>query len=154
VLELALQAVYLSANELRLREWIENRRDTMWSQIVDGEDAVFSERFCDAFFPELKSHIKTYGQIARNLYRECSECVHGNTPKLVPLPSTLVFNQDVFDLWHEKSDLVKMVINFALCLRYLSETEEENILKLEPFLMESVGHISEIRAKLGGTVKA
>jgi hypothetical protein len=80
VLELTLQAVYLSANELRLREWLSNRVDTSWSAIVDKNEGVFSPRFSKGFFPPFEIHAAHYGGMAVLLYRECSECVHGNAP--------------------------------------------------------------------------
>jgi hypothetical protein len=154
VLELALQAIYLSANELRLREWIDNRIGTIWNNIFEGDDAVFSARFSEAFFSELSPHIKTYGQLAKNLYRECSECVHGNTPKYVPLPSSLTFDQSVFDLWHSKAEIMAVVTHFALALRYLNELPEADISRLEPFLADRIGYLSEIRLLLGGPTQS
>jgi len=57
VLELCLQAVALSANELCLREWPDNRRDTVWGVIVDDANGVFSKQFAHAFFPSLALHV-------------------------------------------------------------------------------------------------
>lgn len=152
VLELCLQAVYLSANELKLRDWLMNRRDTTWNAIVGGEadDAIFSTRFAEAFFPALKLHLPHYRSLATKVYRECSECVHGNVPTLIPLPKKLEFNQPIFDLWREKAETTVLVLHFALTLRYFNEIPEAERDAIEPALTDRLGHIPEIRTALGG----
>jgi hypothetical protein len=153
VLELTLQAVHLSTNEICLREWMDNRIDTVWSSILDEKDGVFSLRFAKAFFSDLSPHVLYYRGLAASIYRECSECVHGNMPKHVPLPTSLVFDQEIFDLWHSKADVITLIIHFALSLRYLSDILEKEILELEPFLCDRLGHLDEIRQLLGGPTK-
>jgi len=153
VLELTLQAVYLSANEICLREWLDNRIDTNWSSIVDEKNGLFSERFAKAFFPDIIKHIQHYRGLASAIYRECSECVHGNIPKHIPLPTSLDFNQEVFELWHSKADVVALILHFALSIRYLPELLEKDILDVEPFLSDRLGHLEEIRQLLGGPTK-
>jgi hypothetical protein len=152
VLELCLQAAYLSANELKLRDWLSNRRDTSWNAIIaeDADDAIFSVRFANAFFPELKPHLPHYRSLAAKVYRECSECVHGNVPTLVPLPKKLEFDQPIFDLWHEKAETSALVIHFALTLRYFNEVNEADRDPIEPALAERLGYVPEIRTALGG----
>jgi hypothetical protein len=152
VMELCLQAVFLSANELRLREWLDNRADTVWSAIVDPEDGAFSKRFARSFFPSLEPHVQHYRGLAESVYRECSECVHGNIPRNILLPGALRFDQGVFELWHSKAALIALVTHFALSLRYLSDVREGDLATVEPFLSDHVGHVAEIRARLGGPV--
>ena len=153
VLELTLQAVHLSSNELCLREWIDNRKDTIWSSIISNEDGVFSTRFAQAFFPSLTRHVQHYQGLATSIYRECSECVHGNMPKHILLPSSLEFNQEVLSLWHAKAEIVALISHFALSLRYLKDLSEKDILNLEPFLTDRLGHLEDIRQLLGGPTK-
>jgi hypothetical protein len=150
VLELSLQAVHLSANELALRAWLANQADTIWAAIVDEEKGIYSPQFVSIFFPDLKDDVPHYLGIAGSLYRECSECVHGNVPKHITLPTSLTFSKSIFDLWHEKAGFVARCIHFTLCLRYLCDLTPQQIAKLEPTLSERVGHISAIRQCLGG----
>jgi hypothetical protein len=151
VLELTLQAVLLSANELRLREWLENRRDTSWAQIVDENgESVFSTAFAAAFFPGLIRHVENYRSLATKVYRECSECVHGNMPTHVPLPKGLSFDQPTFDLWHAKAETIALVSHFALVVRYLRDLTETERMAIEPALSARLGHVAEIRDALGG----
>lgn len=154
VLELGLQAVNLSANEVCLREWLDNRGDTVWGVILDDQNGVFSKRFAQAFFTELSEHIQHYRGLAASVYRECSECVHGNIPKHVPLPASLAFDSEAFALWHTKARLVAMIVHFSLCLRYLSGLSNDELAVLEPSLSDRVGHVPEIRNRLGGPTKS
>lgn len=153
VLELVLQSVYLSANELLLREWLDNRADTVWNAIIDKDEGIFSQRFAKAFFPELTKDIQHYREMAVKLYRECSECVHGNVPICIPLPASLEFDQAVFDLWHSKASIVALIGHFALSLRYLPVVSESNISSLEQTLSDRLGHLEEVRKCLGGPAK-
>jgi len=153
VLELTLQAVYLSASEICLREWLDSRIDTIWSLIVDENNGVFSVRFAKAFFPDLITHVKHHQGLAISIYRECSECVHGNIPKHIPLPSSLDFNQEVFTLWHSKAEVVALILHFALSMRYLPDLSEKDIIEVEPFLTDHLGHLKEIRQLFGGPTK-
>jgi hypothetical protein len=153
VLELILQAVYLSANELLLREWLGNRAETVWSAITDKDQGVFSQRFAKAFFPELTTHVQHYQELAVTIYRECSECVHGNTPQRIPLPACLEFDQEVFDLWHSKASIVVLIAHFVLSLRYLSDLSEIDMSDIEHCLSDRLGHLEEVRKLLGGPAK-
>ncbi|MCE0499194.1 MAG: hypothetical protein LV481_14735 [Methylacidiphilales bacterium] len=147
VLELTLQAIYLSGNEIKLREWLSNRIDTSWGAIIDKQEGIFSERFCKAFFPSLKDHILHYGGMAVLLYRECSECVHGKTPELIPLPQTITFDLGTFDLWQRKAEILRLVAHFALTLRYFNDLPLADQRKLGPCL-PNLPQITEIQAAL------
>lgn len=150
VLELTLQSVHLSAHELELREWLQNKKETVWASVVDDNDGVFSLRFVRCFFPALEPHVASHCALARQVYRECSECVHGNVPKFVPLPESLVFSQSAFDLWCAKANVVALIFHFVLVMRYLQEISQGQRQKLEVALLARVGHVKEIRVALGG----
>jgi hypothetical protein len=150
VLELILQTVFLSVDEIALREWLDNRIHTTWASILEVDEGVFSTRFARAFFPALTPHIKNYRELAAVVYRECSECVHGNIPQQIPLPEALKFDQAVFDMWHKKASQVALIAHFVLALRYLQDCPREGLSALEPVLDEHLGHIEEIRNLLGG----
>jgi hypothetical protein len=146
VIELALQAIYLSSRAVELREWLKNRKDTVWGEITDADIGVFSARFSKAFAPELEPHRKHYGGLAAKLYRECSECVHGNVPQQITLPETFEFSEATFGLWHQKADVAVLVVTFGLCLRYFHELGREGQTSLETILHDRLGHLPEVRA--------
>lgn len=46
-----------------------------------------------------------------------------------------------------------LILHFALSVRYLSDIPEKEILDIEPFLTDRLGHLEEIRQLLGGPTK-
>ena len=138
--ERTLCGVYLSANELELRTWLDGRRETYWTEIVGkegkhsdsnekGDDfsvdkGLFSTKFVQAFFPELQEEIRHFRRISVSVYRECSEFVHGNPTTLVKVPEQLVFNNELLSLWCEKALIMKRVMFFVFALRYLVEMKD------------------------------
>jgi hypothetical protein len=75
-------------------------------------------------------------------------------PKHVPLPASLSFDKDVFTLWHSKSAIVARIVHFSLCLRYMSDLRDAEVDSLEPALSDRLGHVAEIRSRLGGPTKS
>lgn len=147
VLELCLQSTYLSANLLLREEWIRGEKDTVWATLMDEENGPLSLRFCKAFFPELGGHTGHFRELARTIYRELSECIHGNVPNHIPLPSKLDFSQETFNLWHKKAEIVRLVVQFAFSVRYLRNLPADKRREIEPVLIEQLGHISAIRTE-------
>lgn len=148
VLELTLQAVHLSSNELALREWLTNRVDTSWSAITDEAKGVFSPRFAKGFFLGLEKHVKHNGGMAVLLYRECSECVHGNIPKHISIPAKLGFEQKVFDLWHAKARILFLIAHFSLVLRYFDDLTIDDRKALKVTLLARLSHLPEVTQEL------
>ena len=149
VIELTLQIIHLSANRLELQEWLGGRRDTVWSQLADDENGVLSVRYAMAFFPDLEDSISHYRGLTKALYRECSECVHGNVPQYISVPDVFEFNQASFTLWHSKLDVAALVVNFALAVRYCHELGRDSLSTLEVALLDRLGHVSAIRHFFG-----
>ena len=152
VLELHLQGVLLSADPIGLNEWLRSAKDTIWAAIVDDQNGVFTVRFARAFFPELEGRVGAFVGIARALYRELSECTHGNVPNAIQLPKGISYDADVFQTWCEKADTLIAIVHFALALRYLKELRGEHLKAVEHVLLERLGSISAVRERLGGPV--
>lgn len=146
VLELCLQSTHLSADLVLRAEWLKGEQDTIWATLVDADKGPLSHRSCRAFFPELSDHVGHFRQIGQTLYRELSECIHGNVPNHIPLPTSLEFSQQTFDLWHSKAKLVRLVVHFAFALRYLNVLPVPKRFPLEAAVTEQLGHIAAIRA--------
>jgi len=150
VMELTLQTIHLSVNRLELREWLEGRKDTVWGVLLDPENGVLSIRYARAFFPDLEDLVANYRGLAQTLYRECSECVHGNMPHHISVPDVLEFDQESFALWHGKADSTALVLNFALALRFCRELGRDPLSAVEIALMDRLGHVPAIRQFFGG----
>jgi hypothetical protein len=146
VLELCLQGTHLSANLVLRAEWLKGEADTIWATLVDPDIGPLSIRSARAFFPDLEEHVAHFRQLAKTLYRELSECIHGNVPNHIPLPASLKFSEDAFELWQFKARSVRFVIHFALALRYLSSLPMAKRIPLEAVVTHQLGHIQAIRS--------
>ncbi|WP_322045795.1 hypothetical protein [Paraburkholderia sp. J67] len=147
VLELCMQSSFLSAHLVLREEWLKGKADTIWATLVDADDGPLSVRFGRAFFPELDGHITHFRQLCQTLYRELSECIHGNVPNHIPLPTGLVFSQESFALWHEKARLVRLVVHFSFALRHLKSIPASRRSDVAAVLLDQLGHIEAIRTE-------
>lgn len=150
-LELTLGAVHYSANRLELQEWLGGDRDLNWNALTDSENGVLSKRFARAFFPGLQDEVPSYTRMAKNVYRECSEYVHGNRQTHDLLPEGLGLQMDVFHLWHEKADVVGLLVFFAYSVRYLNALGGETRCQIESVVLDRVGHLPAVRALFDGS---
>ena len=145
VLELCMQTTHLSANLLLRGEWLKGEKDTVWASILNEDDGPLSKRFCRVFYPELADHVAHFRELTRTLYRELSECIHGNVPNHIPLPTELSFDPGTFNLWHEKAKLVRLVVHFALATRYFKALDSASRGGVEGVVLDQLGHIEAIR---------
>lgn len=150
VLELCIQSVFLSADLVALSEWLRNDSDTNWASLMDVERGPFSKRFCAAFAPSLVEHAPHFREMARTVYRELSESIHGNVPDKIPLPLALGFDEATFRLWHEKATIVRLVLVFLLSMRYLDSLNAEERKRVEAGVVDQLGHIEALRDRLSG----
>lgn len=141
VLELCLQSIHLSANLVLRAEWLRGEKDTIWAALVDPDNGPLSVRSCRGFFPELSEHVPHFRQLAQTLYRELSECIHGNVPNHIPLPTSLTFSQETFELWLSKAKSVRLVVHFAFTLRYLNDLSVEKRGPLEVAVTDQLGKV-------------
>jgi hypothetical protein len=152
-LELCLAAIQWSANERELREWLKGQRDSNWATIIDNENGIFSKQFIRLFFEGLADEASGYRASAVAVYRECSEYVHGNAHTHQTLPEQIVFDSTSFDAWQQKASAVRLIITFALAARYIFDFDQNSRSRLEPMLMDYLGHSVGIRALLGVTIE-
>lgn len=150
VLELSMQSTYLSANLVELSEWKNGDLHTKWSLLTHLDNGPLGKRFCRAFFPEMEEHSTSTLTIACKVYTELSECIHGNIPLHIPLPTEIKFQSDTLKLWIDRADTVRYVVMFGLTtryLRYLTVTEKE---KLQSTVNDNLGHIAAVRKQFEG----
>ena len=151
--ELLMGTSYLSANEFQLRQWLRGERDLVWSALLDAESGVLSKQFVRAFYEELAEEAPQYRAMGQEVYRECSEYVHGNALTHTSLDGKVSFQQKIFDAWHDKAKTIRLVSSFALCARYVYLTDSTNRSKLETILIDNLGHIPAVRRILGAPVE-
>lgn len=146
ILEVSLQMILLSINKISLEEWLKGERDTIWAEVVDEDNGPLSIRACRALFPEISTHVAYFRNMARSLYRELSECIHGNIPKEIPLPSEIKYSSETFDFWIKKLKTLRHIIIFSFSMRYLKEIDLIKKRDLENIVIDQLGYIEEVRS--------
>jgi hypothetical protein len=144
--ELVLGGIQLSTNELELRLWLNNRTDTNWNSIVDEETGIFSARFLSVFCPELHDERGAIRTLATQIYRECSEHVHGNPRTSELVPEGISFSEESFRHWHSLAKSSHFLLTFMFTVRYFKSLTAEQKLELETIIMDVLGHYASIRS--------
>lgn len=144
-IEHSLAALYFSTREMDLRLWMRGQQDIYWSNITDEQNGIFSSNYFNAFSPNLIDESSLFSQIARKIYRECSEYIHGNYLTSQTLPINLEFNETLFRDFQEKMETARVLVVFCLSARYLNFLDQESKRILESNIMDHVGHIIGIQ---------
>lgn len=87
--------------------------------------------------------------LARDVYRECSEYVHGNYEVMQETPLQIEYKDQLFDSFIDKADSVAYLITFALTIRFWSNLKGSTLTTLETPIMSYLSTIPEIIALYG-----
>lgn len=147
-LEVTLGIVLLSSNELNLRRWQAGKHDLSWTSTIDDDRGVFSLSFVQAFCEPLVSAAPQTASIAKKLYRECSEFVHGNPPVTARLPPCIEFRAELLNEWLLRAESTALVVQSALAMRYLLSLSKESVLIIETSVRDTLGYHTAIREYL------
>lgn len=151
--ELSLCSVLFSAHEIDTHLWIKGKKDANWSAIISNESGVFSKNFVGAFFEEMKEHSEQYLAMAKAVYRECSEFVHGNRASFEGLDSEIKFNKEVLGSWLDRADTARLLVKISFLSRYLPHTRPENIKDFEQMAMDNFGDLAPIQSFFSSGLK-
>jgi hypothetical protein len=149
-LEMLCGSIYFSAHNIEYKEWSNGNKDLIWAVLSCSENGILSKRFSDAYFPELKTSTADIHLKLKKLYRELSEMVHGNNKTWSYENPKLSYNKALKDIYKSYIEDYIIVSNYVLCLRFLNFVPFEDISKIETHINDSLGHIEEIRIKIGG----
>lgn len=151
-LEMICGSIYYSAFNLEYTEWENGTKDLTWNQLICNENGVFSHRFTNAYFSELKDEREHFRCLAKSLYRTLSEMVHGNNNTWSTQDPKIEFNGHLSQKYTESVEIISKILNFGFCLKYLKTFNEKEKEEIESYINESIGHITHIRKELGGPV--
>lgn len=144
-LEQTLFAIQLSTNEIHMHQWLANKKDVFWSSIIDPDNGLFSKSYIEAFYPNISDNTNEFSVMSREVYRECSEFVHGNF-SINEHTINLEFRETTFSLWHEKADTIQLIITFSLFVRYNELINTKSLIgKSESIISEKIGYIEAVR---------
>ena len=147
-LEHMLFAILLSTNDYKYRLWMRGQYDMSWSQIVDDQNGVFGKQFISTYASDVDTgrsiELLT---ITKNVYRECSEFVHGNYEQLKTFTNHMEFSEDAVEKYANYFFSVQYIISWSLMIRFRDALDDpQHLVALESVLMENLGTQPEIQA--------
>lgn len=147
-LEHMLFAILLSTNDYNYRLWKRGKYDMSWAQIVDPGKGIFGKEYIRSYAMDIDDNRSIeLLTIAKNIYRECSEYVHGNYEKLMLLTENMDYNEENVDRYIEEFESVRYLISISLLIRFRELFDKEDILvNLESVLMDNIGMLPEVQA--------
>ena len=151
-LEMLVGSIYFSAHNIEFKEWEKGSKDLIWASISCSENGILSTRFSEAYFPELKEHNAKNLTRVKLLYRSLSEMVHGNFSTWNYSTPSLSYNKEINDNYSRYIGDFSELSNYILSVRFLNFISTDALSELEPYLIEELQHISEIRTKIGGSL--
>ena len=146
-IEHMLFAIYLSTNDYIYRLWKRGKYDMSWSKIVDPENGIFGKEYINSYAQDIDENRSIeLLTIAKNVYRECSEYVHGNYSKLILLSEGIEYNEKIVDRYIAIFESVQYLICMSLMIRFREIFDEkENLVSLESAIMDNLGTLPEIQ---------
>lgn len=148
-LRLALEhwftGINFSTNELQFKAWQLDESDVSWAELNNEETGILSERFVHYFWPETEQHRAAYQNLAKKLYRECSEYVHGNLKTHTTLPKQIEYDKVTFLSWKEKLDALKLLFIYSFVVRFSSSIRGHSEVPCAQVLLDNIGHLPEAR---------
>lgn len=144
-LEHCLFAIHMSSNDFLFRRWKEGREDLYWSAITNSDTGIFSKNFIHSYAPEFEDMSMELNAIAVNVYRECSEYVHGNYSKLNCLPEQSEFNEKMLSQYISHFNSISYLISVMMFIRFKDYILSKSMLTtLEDSIMHNIGMLPQI----------
>lgn len=150
-LEHMLFAILLSTNDYKYRLWKIGQFDMSWTQIVDGQNGVFGKEYIRVYAKDINDERSIeLLTIAKNVYRECSEFVHGNYEKLNLLTENMDYDEKILNTYAEYFSNIKYLVSMALLIRFREIlNDKENLSFLESIIMDNLGMLPETQLLYG-----
>lgn len=145
-LEHTLFGIYLSTSELNFRRWKSGNFDVYWSMITDENQGIFSKLFIDVFNAEFSDRSTELRELAKLVYRECSEFTHGNYKAALMISEAIKFDNSLYNLWQDKADSVRYLITVIFFIRYYEKIQSNDIaIELESSIVEYIGTLPQVQ---------
>lgn len=142
--ELTLFGIMVSASDFEFRLWKRGLKDIHWSEINNMDKGIFSKVFLETYNPELSEYAADMQDLAREMYRSCSEYIHSGY-SIIDNDSDISFNQDMFLSFCDRVNSINRIITYAFCIRYADElTNSEVKEQMQESLLEQLADIKPI----------
>lgn len=143
-LEHTLFGIQLTTNLFQYLNWKQDGRDVYWSEITDLDSGLFSSRYISVFFPELDSSSKLILELAKCVYRECSQFTHGNYGAWKTIKHPPVYSELMFKKFLDEVESIKYITEYAFFVRFIKELPKEKIVDFDSQIREYLGHLREV----------
>lgn len=146
-LEHMLFSVLLSTNDYKYRLWQAGQYDMSWTKLMDSQNGIFGIQFIRMYARDIGEERSTeLLTIAKDVYRECSEFVHGNYEKLSALSDDLAYNEYAFECYIKYFMSAQYIICMALLIRFREMLNNpETLRQLESVLTDNLGTLVEVQ---------
>lgn len=139
-IELGMGFFYFTDHNYDFLEWQRNKFDLTWSRLNDYEKGVLSKKYLSIFNEKFNSEV--YIELVSEIYRECSEYVHGKYAYMHSIESQrIIFNKEKFINWSDMFIKLTEMILILLTVRFKGK-----LVMLNEYQLES---INDIFKKLG-----
>lgn len=116
-IELGVGFFYFTDHNYDFLDWKRNKFDMTWTRLNDFDKGVLSKRYLNLFNEQFNTNefIEAVGEV----YRECSEYVHGKYEYMHSLTSSkITFNKETFIKWGEMFIKIIDLILILLSVRF------------------------------------
>ncbi len=122
-LELGVALIKFKDDNLSFLLWKENKEDISWSNFFDEDRGVFSSKYVDLFLKD--SNFDLVRLRAKNLYRECSEYVHGKYGYISLLGDPKIsYNKELCKKTLEVCEESIKILNILLFARFGNKSDQ------------------------------
>jgi len=156
-IELSIAAVHFSVDELAMRQWLRDKSDIVWSNLIKEEDkerALFTVAFVSAFNDDMGGRWTQYRTLINRVHRELSTHVHG-AASTSRASRELTFNVNLASNWFEKCADAHLSWQYLMLARYsdhlkaLREVLPRDFCNMLADLFSTIGETAPIRKELG-----
>lgn len=137
----------LSTNDYKYRLWQAGKCDMSWTDLMNNQNGIFGIQFIRTYANDVEeTRSIELLTIAKEVYRECSEFVHGNFEKLNMLTDSLAYSEKAFNQYISYFKSIKYVICMALFIRFRDILNKPDTLRLlESVLIDNIGMLPEVQ---------
>jgi hypothetical protein len=116
-IELGVSFFYFTDHNYDFLDWKRNKFDMTWTRLNDYDKGVLSKRYLNLFNEQFNS--EEFIDTVKEVYRECSEYVHGKYEYMHSLKSAkIIFDKETFMSWGSMFIKVIDIILILLSVRF------------------------------------
>ncbi|MFH8219309.1 hypothetical protein ACH4C2_10440 [Streptomyces sp. NPDC018057] len=147
-IEVTVGATFLSSHEFKRRQWVSGEIDISWKSIVSPDDGLYSTPFLKEFCPEAVSDKEEMLSKLKQVYRRCSEYIHGNVSTSRMLPTEITYRDEITAEWLTVASSALMTVIHCLMVRYYKDLTSIQKGAVEGSLEDHYFHLISVRTLL------